>query len=252
MESVLKKTIAEYWSKTSAGYNKAVWNRDVRKGKGAWLSLFERLLGSGKLEILDVGTGPGVMAALLAELGHRVTGIDISQEMLNKAQGNAAKLGHKIHFIYGDAEEVPFPNSTFDTVINRHLLWTLPDPQKAIKEWKRVLKPGGKLIIIDGNWYPTMEGSLKNRLWRHAAAFIILLTEGRNIFGRKYLDDAKKGLPLMYARRPEEDLKIIRHVRGFHNISVIEGINRLTQTRLDYYKYGYQGDSYCICAQKEG
>lgn len=252
---MLKDTIAEHWSRTSAGYDRTVWNRDVRKGREAWLSLLGELLGGENLEILDVGTGPGVMALLLAELGHRVTGIDLSREMLARARDNAARLGHEISFMYGDAEKVPFPDNTFDAVINRHLLWTLPDPQKAIAGWKRVLRPGGRLIIIDGNWYPNMEGSLKNRLWRYAAASLVLLTEGRNIFGRRNYpyntEEGKASLPLMYAWRPEEDLKIIRRVGGLHNVSVTEGINRLTQTRLDHFKFGYQGDSYCISTQKD-
>ena len=57
-----------------------------------------------------------------------------------------------VKFQYGDADELPFENNVFDAVINRHVFWTMSDPEKAAAEWARVLKPGGKLVIIDGDW----------------------------------------------------------------------------------------------------
>ena len=250
-EGVVKYSIAEYWSNSSSGYSKAIINRDVNKGRAAWLALFERIIGQDKMEILDLGTGPGVMALLLAEQGHTVTGVDISEKMLNRAKENASKYGQKINFVYSDAEKLPFADMTYDAVLNRHLLWTLSDPYAALFEWKRVLKPGGKLIIIDGNWHPTLEGSLKHKLWSLLSVPLILVTERRILFRGKYSAEVKKCLPLMYAKRPEEDLKIIDKIGGFQNITVIEKVNRLTQTTLEYLKYGCGGNSFCICAKKK-
>jgi ubiquinone/menaquinone biosynthesis C-methylase UbiE len=250
-EGLVKCSIAEYWNSSSSGYSKAIINRDVQKGKIAWLTFFDRILGQEKMEIIDVGTGPGIMALLLAELGHIVTGIDISDKMLNKAKENATNYGQKINFIYSDAEKLPFDDMTYDAVVNRHLLWTLSDPYVALMEWKRVLKPEGKLIIIDGNWHPTLEGSWKNKLWSLLSVPLIVVTERRIPFRGKYSAEVKKRLPLMYAQRPEEDLKIIEKVGGFQKITVIEKINRMTQTTLEYLKYGCGGDSFCICAEKK-
>ncbi len=247
----MREAIAEYWSRGAKGYNKSVASRDGRKGKKAWQDFLKTLFGPEKLTILDVGTGPGIMALLLAGLGHTVTGVDISAEMLAIARENAVRTGFPVSFIHSDAEELPFADESFDAVINRHLLWTLLEPEKALAEWKRVLKPQGKLVIIDGNWYPNLEGSLKNKIWRFLAASLVLLTEKRNPFVSHYSSELKLRLPLAYARRPEEDLKLLR-AAGFDEVAVINGVNRLTQTTLEYLKCGYWGDTFCIRAVKKG
>ena len=80
---------------------------------------------------------------MLSELGHDVTGVDFSDEMLGAARRNAKTYGLDVDFKKGDAESLPFENSTFDAVVNRYVLWTVPGPERALKEWTRVLKPGG-------------------------------------------------------------------------------------------------------------
>ncbi len=73
-------------------------------------------------------------------MGHQVTGVDISSGMLEKAKHNAHNMGLEIDFLYGDAEKLPFEDSSFDLVTNKFLLWTLQQPSCAVREWKRVLK----------------------------------------------------------------------------------------------------------------
>lgn len=87
---------------------------------------------------------------MFAELGHHVTAVDLSARMLDKARKNAFKRSLDINFIQGDAEDLQFPDMQFDVVSSKFLLWTLPDPQKALSEWKRVLKKDGMIIAIDG------------------------------------------------------------------------------------------------------
>ena len=130
--------------------------------------------------ILDVGTGTGAMALVLAEMGHDVSGIDLSDGMLNKAKEKAKQANLPVEFKIGDAEKLSFPDDTFDVVINRHLLWTLPHPEKAIKEWNRVLKPGGQVVILDGNF---KNYNLYRKLWRYCISVpLILITERKNPF----------------------------------------------------------------------
>jgi SAM-dependent methyltransferase len=102
----------------------------------------------GKSKILDVGTGPGIFACLYAQMGHECTGLDFSQRMLIEARRRAARIAPSCSFIFGDAENPPFQDDTFDVISSRHLLFNLPHPGVAVREWMRILKPGGKMILL--------------------------------------------------------------------------------------------------------
>lgn len=104
------------------------------------------------LRILDVGTGTGFFAILMAHLGHQVTGIDLTPAMLEEASAMAASLELDIDFRQMDAQALDFQDDTFDVVLSRNLTWTLPEPEKAYAEWHRVLKPGGLLLNFDADY----------------------------------------------------------------------------------------------------
>jgi SAM-dependent methyltransferase len=74
--------------------------------------------------------------------------------MLREAREKAAETGVAIRFEEGDAENLPFAVSSFDLVVSRHVLWTLPHPQAAVAGWVRVLRPGGRLVVIDSQFDP--------------------------------------------------------------------------------------------------
>ena len=148
-----KKVIANYWNIRSSTYTNGVNGFDEEERR-VWKQIFENSLLPGEhLKILDVGTGAGFLALLFAEMGHEVTGIDLSVGMLEKAKHNAENMGLEIDFFHGDAENLSFENSTFDLVVSKFLLWTLQKPSCAIMEWKRVLKPNGRIFAIDGDWF---------------------------------------------------------------------------------------------------
>jgi len=104
----------------------------------------------GGLDALDVGCGTGFLSFELAARGHRVFGIDFAPAMIAAARKKAAERGVSIRFEEGDAEQLAVPSGRFDLVVSRHLLWTLPNPELAIDEWIRVLRPAGRLIVVDG------------------------------------------------------------------------------------------------------
>ena len=125
----------------------------ARSGRDDWaISNRAAECGTRALDALDVGCGTGFLALLLAELGHRVTGVDAADEMLELARAKAAGAGATVDFRRADAEALPFPDASFDLVVERHVIWTLPAPAVALAEWARVLRPGGCLVLVEGDW----------------------------------------------------------------------------------------------------
>ncbi len=245
----LKDSINEYWSKGAEGYHKSVW-RSIRSDrlKKTWQGVFRKGLGDGKLKVLDIGTGPGIVAFLLADMGHTVTGVDQSEEMLKKARENAARLKLPVEFRQGDAENLPFEDESFDAVINRHVLWTLPDPERALREWKRVLRPGGRLVIVDGNWDSNLKGSVKNQAWNLLSMPLITVTERRNAFRKRHHPEWDGRLPMLKQKRPEYDLELLKAL-GFVDLDVTM-IRRQDLGLLEHLKYGFFGDTFQVSARK--
>jgi ubiquinone/menaquinone biosynthesis C-methylase UbiE len=79
----------------------------------------------------------------------RLTGIDLTPEMLALARIRAADLGTPVTLCEGDAQALPFPDDTFDTVLCTYSMCSVPDESRTVLEMKRVLKPGGRLILVD-------------------------------------------------------------------------------------------------------
>lgn len=117
-----------------------------------WLAVLEEWTGEVPRRTLDVGCGTGTISVLLAELGHDVAGVDAAPEMIARAARKAGEAGHAIAFGLGDATALGVVDDAFELVVERHLLWTLPDPAAAVAEWRRVLEPGGRLVLFEGRW----------------------------------------------------------------------------------------------------
>ena len=106
-------------------------------------------LGSGS-RILEVAPGPGYLAIELAQLGDfEVVGLDVSQTFVALAAENARKAGVAVAFHRGDAAALPFESAAFDLIVCRAAFKNFTAPVQAIAEMHRVLKPGGKAVIID-------------------------------------------------------------------------------------------------------
>lgn len=166
--------------------------------------------------MLDVGTGPGVLALISAELGNEVTAVDLSENMVKKARENAMMRSLDINFMQGDAENLELPDAHFDIVMNKYLLWTLPQPGKALTEWKRVLRDGGMIIAIDGDWHS--EG-LVSRTVRTVSNAIKVIKETKcpRVFSKHY-DPLKKELPL-FSLKPGEVRRYFNEA-GFEDVSI--------------------------------
>ena len=151
---VVKQQVAAHWNRRAAGFD-ADFGHSIRTPdeRAAWDRILDLIVPSrAKLDALDVGCGTGFLAFELAARGHRVTGVDFAPAMIAEARRKAAERGISVRLQEGDAEQLPFGAASFDLVISRHLLWTLPHPEAAIDEWIRVLRPGGRLVVVDGQF----------------------------------------------------------------------------------------------------
>lgn len=113
-----------------------------------WRAATQELLPAASSDVLDVGTGTGFFARLAAELGHRVTAIDVAGDML--AASTVRDADGDVTFAVGDAVAPPFADESFDAVVSRSLLWTLREPRRAFASWWRLLRPGGLVVAIYG------------------------------------------------------------------------------------------------------
>ncbi len=119
----------------------------------AWTTLLRENLPPKPTELLDIGCGTGSLSIVLTALGCTVTGIDLSPEMITIAQTKARSAHQAIQFHVMDAAFPEFPPQRFDVVLCRHILWALPEPDQVLERWVRLLKPSGRIILIEGFWH---------------------------------------------------------------------------------------------------
>jgi SAM-dependent methyltransferase len=123
--------------------------------RAAWRQALREALPRPGAKVLDVGAGTGSLSLLAAELGFEVTALDLSPGMLAEAErkANAMGLADRVTYVVGSASEPPA--GPFDAVMERHLLWTLPDPVGALRSWRDVAR---RLVLFEGVWGSTRLG----------------------------------------------------------------------------------------------
>ena len=152
----VKQQVAAHWGRRAAQFD-GDFGHSIRTAaeRTAWDRIFDLVLaGRSALDVLDAGCGTGFLSLELASRGHRVCGVDFAPAMLAEARRKATQQGAEVRFEEADAEQLPFSSASFDLVVSRHVLWTLPHPEMAIDEWVRVLRDGGRLAVIDGQFDP--------------------------------------------------------------------------------------------------
>ncbi len=145
--------VRDYWTRRAHDFS-AVRKNELHSEMGSlWLREMHDFLPRGRsVDILDAGTGTGYFALLLAGEGHRLTGIDLTPAMLAEAEETAKEAGQEITFLLRDAQDTGFAGESFDAVVTRNLTWTLPEPEKAYREWFRLLRKGGVLLNFDASY----------------------------------------------------------------------------------------------------
>jgi ubiquinone/menaquinone biosynthesis C-methylase UbiE len=133
-----------YWDKQAARYDRAMsfWDRHLFGDSRPWAC------GRAAGEVLEVAVGTGRNLPFYPD-GTRLTGVDWSPGMLAIARQRAADLGREADLRPGDAQALDFPDESFDTVLCALGLCAIPDDRRAVAEMARVLRPGGRLLLVD-------------------------------------------------------------------------------------------------------
>ena len=195
----VQNRIRAFWDRDSATYDRSPSHAVTDPVEAAaWRQALADVLPATQARVLDAGAGTGALALLAAELGHRVTALDLSEGMLARAGEKALERRLSLDFVVGSATQPPA--GPFDVVMERHLLWTLPDPVGTLRAWRDVTAAGGRLVLFEGVWG---RGDLASRLMNAAAE------RTRAAFGvpedhhAPYPDDVLATLPLARLPSPE-------------------------------------------------
>lgn len=150
-DSDVQDRITTFWSTIARYYDSHPGNIASLESAEykAWIQAIKRLLPPPPADVLDIGTGTGFVALIASQLGHRVTGLDLSTAMLAEARMQADRRGLKATFRIGDAVAPPIDEVSLDAIVCRHFLWTLREPEVALGNWRRLLRPNGSVVVID-------------------------------------------------------------------------------------------------------
>ncbi len=118
--------------------------------RDAWRELLLGVLPPAPADVADLGCGTGTLALLLSDEGYRVDALDFSPAMVALAEGKLA--GSRASVRLGDAAAPGLPAASLDVVLCRHVLWALPEPVEVVRRWAAALRPGGRLVLVEGNW----------------------------------------------------------------------------------------------------
>lgn len=214
----LKERIKNYWARRVPSFVRQRLREFESEKRGLWLAEIARYLPKGKpLRILDVGTGTGFLACLLAAEGHTVTGIDLTSEMISRAEEFAKAVKVPAKFLVMDAECPNFPPESFDAIVTRNLTWTLPDLQKAYRSWHELLAKGGTLINFDADYCHEFSD---------AEDLALLPDHAHKTIPADLIEESDEITMEMCAyqkRRPEWDLRLLLDA-GFSRVTVDAGV----------------------------
>lgn len=150
-DSDIKRLVKEHWDDRALTFDDVAHHGiHSQEQREAWQEVLRHLCSKQGLRILDIGCGTGFLSLLLAEMGNEVDGMDIAPSMLERARAKAKETGLAAQFFEGDAEALQMADASYDLVVERHVIWTLPHPDAALRDWRRVLRPGGVVGLIEG------------------------------------------------------------------------------------------------------
>lgn len=213
----LQNSLREYWDKRAPSYTDVILKNLEGQWEDVWADELISHFPTGKgLRVLDIGTGPGFYAIILTRKGYDVTAIDYSAGMLEQAQKNAGDLAGRITFMQMDAQNLTFPDDSFDVIVTRNLTWNLPNPVQAYREWHRVLKKGGVMLNFDANWYAYLFDEEKKQAFDQCRENTRLagVEDHESYEDGDRMEEMTLSLPMGKLARPAWDLEVLKAI-GF-------------------------------------
>ena len=230
----------ELWSRDATTYDSYIQEELNDFHKKVWQDELLKVCSDKNARILDIGTGPGFFPVILGELGYHVTGIDLAGHMMEIARINIKKAGleDRCSILERDALHTEFEQDSFDLIINRNVTWTLEDPQRAYREWKRILRPGGKLLIFDSPWFHYLWDEAEDRKRKEFLAEYHERTgEIHDSYEENNAEDPyRKGRPLSAVIRPRWDLDMLMSL-GFQHAEAAENVGDYLYSEEEQYRY---------------
>jgi SAM-dependent methyltransferase len=203
--------ITAFWNERGPSYeDQAIHRVNGEAEERVWQDVLRGLLPAPPADVVDVGTGTGYLAFILAGAGYKVTGVEIADGMLGVAQQKASQAHGAPAFIKGDAMAPPLPPGSTDAVVSRQVIWTLVDPARAFKSWFSLLRPGGRVVAIHGS-----PRSTEQRLPKGVAN-----TRWKEAWESRYTADVLEHLPLRHNPTLDPVLSPAR-AAGFTNVQVV-------------------------------
>lgn len=219
----IKQRMAHYWAQRVEQFATLRGKELQGEKHGQWLEQLQaRLPAPTGLDILDIGTGTGFFALLLGAQGHRVTGIDLTPDMVAQARRVAGEMGVAAEFYIMDAEAPNFPPHSFDAIVTRNLTWTLPHLPVAYQAWHTLLRPGGVLVNFDGDYCRENPQPLPAN-HAHQGLGEALLEEYQQM---------KQALRPTQQPRPQWDVELLRQA-GFQEVAVDTGVWKRIYHKVD-------------------
>ncbi|MBV7276224.1 class I SAM-dependent methyltransferase [Clostridium sp. PL3] len=252
MEAVLEK-VEQYWSKRSDGYCETNLQELCSFKREAWTNLINKYapkVSGRKLKVLDIGTGPGFFAIIMASCGYEVTAVDYTDAMLQKAKNNAAIYKNNITFKRMDAHNLEFEDNSFDLIVTRNITWNLQNPSEAYKEWHRVLADGGRLLNFDANWYLYLYDVEKRKEYEKDRENTLKRGFDDHYKGNntKIMEDIARNLPLSKICRPQWDAKELLDI-GFKKVMVEMEIGNRVWDEVEKVSYA-STPMFMVCGEK--
>ena len=220
--------IQAYWTNRAEGYSQVNQEELAGEQKNRWLAVLKEEFprrDPKEIQVLDIGTGPGFFAIILARAGYQVTAVDYTEEMLRKARENAGPYADRIRWMRMDAQKLELADEQFDVVVSRNLTWNLEDPDAAYREWRRVLKKGGLLLNFDTNWYAHLFDRTKREEYEEDRRNVQNLQLEDHYIGTDIdeMERIAREVPLSPIQRPAWDVQTLKKA-GFHQIDTDEAV----------------------------
>src|SRR4051794_9398441 len=149
----MTEDVAGFWDSQAAAFDDEP-DHGLRDPlvQAAWKRLLLSELPAAPASVVDLGCGTGSLSVLLASAGYSIVGVDIARRMIEAARAKAA-AAVDARFLVADAAAPGLARRAFDVVLARHVLWAMPDIDAALSEWVALLRPGGRLVLVEGRWH---------------------------------------------------------------------------------------------------